>query len=287
MKYNVSQDLKFISEFMSLSLGQLSEQIDIPKETLSRINNGAFNPSNEMLERIYGFIYDKNIKLNEIKVEAYKRNHNVVLFHGAKDELKGELSLDYSRSDVDFGVGFYTGDNYNQSLDFICQTKTGSVYILDVDYSDLKVLNLDVSLEWIILIAINRGKLDKYKSTKLYQELTEKLNSYDVIIAPIADNRMFTTIDDFTNYAITTEQAIHAIKDLSLGKQIVFKTKKALAHIKILERLFITKDEKRVAIKGKIQKIMDADSFVTQAYQKYIRKGLYINEVFDDEGNGL
>jgi hypothetical protein len=240
-----------------------------------------------MLERIYGFIYDKNIKLNEIKVEAYKRTHNVVLFHGAKDELKGELSLDYSRSDVDFGVGFYTGDNYNQSLDFICQTKTGSVHILDVDYSDLKVLNLDVSLEWIILIAINRGKLDKYKSTKLYQELTEKLNSYDVIIAPIADNRMFTTIDDFTNYAITTEQAIHAIKDLSLGKQIVFKTKKALDHIKILERLFITKDEKRVAIKGKIQKIMDADSFVTQAYQKYIRKGLYINEVFDDEGNGL
>lgn len=287
MQYNVAQDLKFISEFLSLSFEKLSNEMDIPKETLSRIVNGGLTPSNELLEKIYSFIYERGIRFNELKVEAYKRNHDVVLFHGAKSELIGDISLDYSREDVDFGVGFYTGDNYNQSLDFVCQTKKGSVYVLDVDYSELKIINLDVSLDWILAIAINRGKLERYKDTSLYKRIVNTINDCDVIIAPIADNRMFTIIDDFVNFTITTEQAMHAIKDLSLGKQIIFKTRKALTHIKILERLYVTKDEKKHALAGKIQKIQDASNYIVQEYEKHIRQGKYIKEVFDDETNGL
>ena len=287
MEFNVTKDLRFISEFLSLSFERLSKEINIPKETLSRICNGTFNPSNEMLERIYGYIFENGIHYNEMKVEAYKHNHNVVLFHGSKNGIIGDISLEYSREDVDFGVGFYTGDNYNQSLDFICQAKHGSIYVLDVEYSDLKILNLDVSLDWMLLIALNRGLLEEYKNTKKYSELKNIMNQYDVIIAPIADNRMFTTIEDFISSGVNSAQAMNALQELSLGKQIVFKTEKAIKNIKILEQLYLTNAEKRAAVSKRLNRIKETVDYVSSAYRKHIREGLYIDEVFGNERNGL
>ena len=280
MKYNVAQDLKIISQYLSFSYEQLAEQIGIRAETISRIINCEIEPSNELLEKIYDYIFHQGISLNKTKIEYYQKKHDVILFHGSKDEIIGDLSLDYSRSHVDFGPGFYVGDNYQQSLDFVCQTKNGSIYVLDVKYKDLKVVELDLSLEWMLLIAINRGKLEKYNNSSLYKQIIKKYSEFDVIIAPIADNRMFTTIEDFAQSAITSEQAIHALKDLSLGKQIVFKSQKALRNIFVLERLFVSKAEKEIAKKEKIQKILDSDNYINNAYEKYIRQGQYIGEIF-------
>lgn len=280
MEYNVSKDIQLICDYLSFSYSKFASEIGVSEETISRIVSNQYKPSLDLLDKIYGFIYDKGINLNETKVAYYKNHGDIVLFHGSKDEIVGKLSLDYSRRNVDLGQGFYTGDNYEQSVDFVCQTSSGSVYVFDASYKDLKILKLDVSLEWMLYIAINRGKIEAYKNTKKYKDIIDEFNSYDVIIAPIADNRMFTTIDDFVKSAISSEQAIHALKDLSLGKQIVFKTEKSLKHLKMLERLFVSKNEKDQATKKKIKKINDADEFVSNAYQKYIRQGQYISEIF-------
>lgn len=285
MKYSVINDIDLISKYLSISHEKLANKIGISFETISRIYTGEIEPSNEILEKIYSFIFDNGINLNRIKVDYYQKNHDVVLYHGSKSELVENISLDFSREHVDLGKGFYAGDNYDQSLDFVSQTKEGSIYVLDVDYRNLNVLNIDVSLKWMLFIALNRSKLEKYKDTSLYKQLSKEMNSYDVLIAPIADNRMFTTIDDFVKSAITSEQAIHALKDLSLGKQIVFKTDKAINQIKIIERLYVSKSEKKKAYENKIQKIANADSFISDAYEKYIRQGQYISEVFNDEKN--
>ena len=283
MKYNIKQDLLFASKAFDRSFSDISKELNIPLETISRIINGSVYPSNELLEKIYSYIYSKNLKLNKCKVDIYNKNKNVLLFHGSKSELDGEIDLNHSREHVDFGVGFYAGDNYQQSLDFICQRDNSSIYVLDVDYSDLKVLKLDISLDWMLMIAINRGLLEEFKDTKKYKELIKALNSYDVIIAPIADNRMFNIIGDFTNYTITTEQAIHALKSLSLGNQSVFKTEKAIKKIKNIERLYICRLERNDAIKEKYERIEKDKDFAVNAYKKYLRQGLYISEVFDDE----
>lgn len=280
MEYNVSEDIQLICNYLSFSYSKFASEIGVSEETISRIVSKQYKPSEELLDKIYGFVFDKGIKFNETKVEYYKKHRDIVLFHGSKDKIVGELSLNHSRKNVDLGPGFYVGDNYAQSLDFVCQTTSGSIYVFDASYKDLKILTLDVSLEWMLYIAINRGKIEKYKDTKKYQEIVENFDSYDVIVAPIADNRMFSTIDDFVNSAVSSEQAVHALKDLSLGKQIVFKTEKSLKHLKMLERLFVSKSEKEQAFEHKIQKINDADEYVSNAYQKYIRQGLYISEIF-------
>jgi len=283
MKYKVSDDLKLLSEYLNISLKDLSDRLDISFETLSKIVNNDIYPSNEILEKIYSYFYENKIELNKEKIKIYKEKYNVLLFHGSKEEITGELSLSHSRENVDFGAGFYVGDNYEQSLDFICFNQKGTMYVLNADFSSLKVLKLGVSIEWMLYIALNRGKLEKYKDSKKLIELKNKLNSYDVIIAPIADNRMFTTIDDFTRSAITSEQAMHALKDLSLGDQIVFKSEESLKKLTILEKLYVCKKERLDAYKNKQKKIFDSDDYINNAYEIYIHKGQYISEVFANE----
>ena len=288
MDYLIKEDLLFVTQFLGLTQEQFADEIGVPSETISRIVSGTISPSYEMLEKIHSYIYEKGIKLNEIKALAYQKKHQTVLFHGSKDSIVGDISLDHSREHVDFGVGFYMGDNYSQSLDFVSQIKkSGNVYILKVDLSNLRVLHLDISLKWMLLIALNRGWIDDYKNTQKCQELIKEFESYDVIVAPIADNRMFNTISDFVTSAISSEQAIHALSDLSLGNQIVFRTKKSLKHIEILEKLFVSQKERSECIVSKTQRIIDADTYIKKNYEKYVRQGLYIKEVFEDEKNDL
>lgn len=283
MEYNVSLDIRIFCEYKKMSLDNFAKATGLSLSLLSKIVNKKIEPKKELIERIYSFFYIEGFDINKYKVEYLSKDHNVVLFHGAKNIIEGDISLDHSRKMVDFGPGFYTGELYEQSLDFICDKDKGSIYVLDADYSNLKIKTLTVSLEWILWIAVNRGKLDEYKNTKLYQNIVKEMNEYDLIIAPIADNRMFTSINDFVNGGISSEAAIHSMLALDLGNQIVFKTCRSLTQLKILDHLYVSKEEKRAARDLKLEKILNSGTFVKTNYLKHAREGLYINEVFERE----
>lgn len=280
MEYTLFKDIELVLAYKSMRLEEFSKGCGVPFEVLSRIKNKKIKPSFETLEKIYSYIYSLGIHLNENKVEILKKNHDIVLFHGAKEELIGQISLEYSRKHVDFGRGFYTGDNYNQSLEFVAETEKGSVYVLDVDYTGLKVLKLELSLDWMLFILFNRGRLEEYKDHPIYKRIQKLSDGYDVIIGPIADNRMFDTINAFLDSVATTSQAYHALKSINLGNQIVFKSEKSLKQIKLVNRLFVSREEKDEIVKAKQKYLEESDQYVRQEYSKHIREGEYIVEVF-------
>lgn len=280
MEYTLFKDIELVLAYKSMRLEEFSKGCGVPFEVLSRIKNKKNKPSFETLEKIYSYIYSLGIHLNENKVEILKKNHDIVLFHGAKEELIGQISLEYSRKHVDFGRGFYTGDNYNQSLEFVAETEKGSVYVLDVDYTGLKILNLDIGLDWMLFVLCNRGKLEQYKNHSTYKRILKLADGYDVVTGPIADNRMFDTINAFLDSAVSTSQAYHALRSINLGNQIVFKSEKSLKQIKLVNRLFVSKEEKNEIVKAKLKFIEESDQYVRQEYSKHIREGEYIGEVF-------
>ena len=51
----------------------------------------------------------------------------------------------------------------------------------------------------------------------------------------------------------------------------------------LIERLYICRAERNDAIKEKYERIEKDKNFAVNAYKKYLRQGLYISEVFDDE----
>lgn len=113
--------------------------------------------------------------------------------------------------------GFSAGESIDQAISFVSTYLTSSPYFLNI-----KKLELDISLDWLILVAYNRGRLEKYKNSNFLKKIFEKTKNADLIIAPTADNSMYAVINEFLNGTITDEQCINAASANRLGKQYVF-----------------------------------------------------------------
>ena len=281
MDYAINEDLKLIREMLELSQEEKAKLINIDKRTIIRLENNDNVPTNETLDKIYNFAYKKSIKVNNIKEMLYKEeNPNTkIIFHGAKSLINGEISINYGRSNNDFGNGFYCGESIEQTISFVSRFPDSSIYILKFDDKNLKCVNFDVDQEWMLAVAYFRGRLTEYENNEIIQNIINKVKSADYVCAPIADNRMFRIIDRFIDGEITDEQCKHCLAATNLGKQYVFLTEKATKRINILERCFISKSEREYYLKQKQVDVNDSDNKVRYALIKYKREGKYIEEI--------
>ena len=209
MEYNFSEDLKSIREILGFSQGELAEKIGVEQVTISRTELKKTEPSARLLEAVYSFAFDKNIKINKLKEMFWRDDlgaNEKLLFHGAKTEIDGEIDIYKGRKNNDFGQGFYTGESYEQAISFVSGFGNSSVYYIRFDDRYLKCKRYEVNQEWMMTIAYYRGTLDEYKDHPAVKALIEQSRNCDYIIAPIADNRMFQIINSFIAGDLTDEQ---------------------------------------------------------------------------------
>lgn len=88
-----------------------------------------------------------------------RTNEIVTLYHGSKSGIRGKIAP-ISRERCDFGKGFYMGTDRTQPLTLICNYPDARIYTLSADLSDLRILDIEVGLDWALLVAYNRGKMD-------------------------------------------------------------------------------------------------------------------------------
>ena len=208
MEYNFSEDLKSIREILGFSQSELAEKIGVEQVTISRTELKKTEPSARLLEAVYSFAFDKNIKINKLKEMFWRDDlgaNEKLLFHGAKTEIDGEIDIHKGRKNNDFGQGFYTGESYEQAISFVSGFGNSSVYYIRFDDRDLKCKRYEVNQEWMMTIAYYRGTLDEYKDHPAVKALIEQSRNCDYIIAPIADNRMFQIINSFIEGELTDE----------------------------------------------------------------------------------
>ena len=261
----------------------MAEQLGVEQVTISRNELRKTKPTNQLLERVYNFAFDKKIQLNRLKemlwIEKLPSNHKL-LFHGAKGIIEGPLNVHAGRINNDFGQGFYTGETYAQAISFVSGFEGSSVYYLDFDNQNLKSKEYFVDQEWMMTIAYYRGALDNYKNHTIVQKIIKNSRNCDYIIAPIADNRMFKIIDSFIQGEITDEQCKHCLAATNLGKQYVFVNDLAVSQLKIVERVYFADNEKNY-----YKEILSSDSKLGEDKVKLARiqyrgKGRYIDEIF-------
>lgn len=282
MDYNFEQDLKSIREILELTQSELAMQIGVEQVTISRNELGKTVPSCKLLEQVYQFAFEKNIKLNRLKemlwMENLESNHKL-LFHGAKSEIEGALSIHKGRLNNDFGQGFYTGESYDQAISFISGFDKSCVYFLDFEERDLKCKKYEVNQDWMMTIAYYRGALDEYKDHPVVKKLVEQSRNCDYITAPIADNRMFQIINSFILGEITDEQCKHCLAATNLGYQYVFISEKSLKNVKLIERCYISSNEKEYYKNIRSSDAKLGDDKVKLARVQYRGKGRYIDEI--------
>ena len=281
MNYNISEDMKIVRELLSLTQEELADAIEVETLTIKRIENGITKTSKRTLDLFYDFVYMKKIYLNKIKEMFYKEEltNEILLFHGAKSSIVGDININKSRKNNDFGKWFYCGESYEQSASFVENFENSSVYYFSFDTSNLNCIKYDVNREWMLTIAYFRETLNKYKESSIIKNLISKLDNIDYVIAPIADNKMFRIIDSFINGEITDEQCKHCLAATNLGYQYVLLNDKAISNLKMLECCYLSNEERNNYKRIKIEDNKISEDKVKLARIQYRGKGLYIDEI--------
>ncbi len=281
-RYDVWDDIEVIRELLNLSIEDFAERIGVAASTVHRWKDNEEKISPKSLVAIYEFAFKNKIHLNIIKAQLFrdtcKRNHKI-LFHGSKNGINGNLSLDKSKGANDFGIGFYCGESLEQSAMFVANYPNSSLYIVDLDERGLNCINLSVERDWMLMIAYFRGKLDAYANHPIIKEILSRLDGMDYIIAPIADNRMFEIIDSFIDGEITDVQCRYCLSATNLGKQFVFLTPKALSQIQIVRKCYLAPSEKNAYMTAKQEELHDSNNKAKIARKQYRNQGQYIEEI--------
>lgn len=157
----------------------------------------------------------------------------MILYHGTNADF-GVIDLTKSKPNKDFGQGFYLSREYTQAMDMaktkIEQLGSGSPIVLTYESDDnamarLKVLRFDdYSEEWAKFILLNRNNSSR-----------EPAHDYDVVIGPIANDRVGVQLWKYENHSIDLPTLVHNLRNMrGITFQYYFGTERA---IKILRRL--------------------------------------------------
>ena len=156
------------------------------------------------------------------------------LYHGTTSEFD-EIDLSKSKPNKDFGRGFYLSAELEQAKDF-AQTRAlllgGSPVIVSYEFdeklltsNELKVKTFgDYTEEWANFILANRNNTSN-----------TLIHNYDIVIGPIANDRVGLQLVRFTNRDIDMPTLIRRLKFMK-GKtiQYYFGTEHAIKHLKRL-----------------------------------------------------
>lgn len=123
----------------------------------------------------------------------------MIVYHGSTKEIKIP-DFSYSRSDIDFGTGFYLTKDKRMAETWAANKHHSVCNVYDLDMNGLNIVNLGLSQQWLDFVAYNRGF-----SNKVFN-----IGNADIIIGPTADDKMFNAVMNYLSGSITTEQAIRS-----------------------------------------------------------------------------
>lgn len=283
MDYHIIQDLELVLELLQLPMEDFAGELGVSRITVNNWLSGKCDIRDKNIESFYEYTFRKGIRLNKIKQQLYREDlvgsSEILLFHGAKTFIEGELCVDFSKKRNDFGAGFYCGESLEQSAMFVATYPTSCLYMLRFDPSGLKGKKFGVNREWMLAVAYFRERLGEYAQSKVVRSLLEELEGVDYIVAPIADNRMFEIIDQFIDGEITDIQCQHCLSATDLGNQYVLVSQKALRQANLLERCFLANAEKETYLTSRQEGYEVGRDKVKIARKLYRGQGDYIEDI--------
>lgn len=283
MEFCFVQDLEIVLELTGFSAEAFAAELGVSRMTVNNWLSGRKEVSEKNMASFYEYTFRRGIRLNLIKEQLYREDvadtSEVLLFHGAKTKIEGVLRTDCSKRRNDFGPGFYCGESLEQSAMFVATYPASSLYMLRFRPEGLTGKEFGVSRDWMLMIAYFRDRLGVYEDSEVIRTLIKQVEGVDYIVAPIADNRMFEIIDQFIDGEITDEQCRHCLSATNLGKQYVFVTDKALRRVELLERCFLTREEKEFYLFSRQASYEMNRDKVKVARRQYRGVGKYIEEM--------
>ncbi|MGN0546188.1 MAG: DUF3990 domain-containing protein [Acutalibacteraceae bacterium] len=281
--------IKRIRTYLNMSQTEFAGQLNVTFQTVNRWENGRATPNKLAQSMIYELCKNKSVPVYEMTLKKIEDTaklikldvNRMLLYHGSKSGIEGVIEPK-SRKQCDFGKGFYMGTDPSQALTLICDYEKSKFYIVSVDMNELTHIEVPANVDWAMLVAYHRGKMEKIINTPFYNKYRDMTANKDLIIGNIANDRMFFVIDNFFVGNVTDAALINSLSALQLGKQYVAVSQKGCDAVRIeaevelsyLERLFI----KEVAEENRSRGI----SLANDICKNYRRDGMYFDEILDE-----
>ena len=276
-----------------MSQTEFAKQLNVTFQTVNRWENGRALPDKLAQSKMFDLckekqlpVYDMILKKITDESKAMKLDSNrVLLYHASKSGIEGTIEPK-SRKQCDFGKGFYMGTDPGQTLTLICDYEKSKFYIVSVSTENLARIEVPADIDWAMLVAYHRGKMEKIDGTPFYNKYRDMTQDKDLIIGNIANDRMFFVIDNFFVGYVTDMALVNSLSALQLGKQYVVISQKGCDAVRIeaevelsyLERLFI----KEIAEENRARGI----SLANDICKNYRREGMYFDEILDEAKSG-
>ncbi len=281
--------IKSIRDYLGLSQADFAEKLGVNFATVNRWENGRATPTKLAQAKLYDYCKEQEVPvyqfvLDKIANEAASVNledGRILLYHGSKSGIVGDVAPK-SREMCDFGKGFYMGTEPGQPLTLICDFEKSKFYIVSIDTKDLDTVEIKADLDWAMLVAFHRGRMDKIKGTAFYEKYSRIDAGKDLVIGSIANDRMFYVLDNFFMGNITDMALVNSLSALKLGKQYVATTEKACAAVRIEREIPLSMMERRF-----LQDESDANrqkgiALANDICKNYRREGNFFDEILDE-----
>lgn len=151
----------------------------------------------------------------------------MIIFHGSNVVVEQPKILQSERM-LDFGTGFYATSNKKQAVRWAEQVANRrelkdqmlSIYKFELEAAErnLAFIRFDgPNGDWLDFVCANRSG-------------RESVNQYDIVLGPVADDKVYTVVQYYENGIYDKEEAIKRLKVEELYSQILFHTDRSLAY---------------------------------------------------------
>lgn len=277
--------IKAIRTAANMNQEQFASSLGTTPLSINRWENGKTLPNRMAQTQLYNFCKERSIDVAKLIVDtkAYADTDNkLILYHGSKKGITGDVAP-ISREECDFGRGFYMGTSTLQPLTLICNEDKPKFYAVELDLTGLKVLTVDIDMDWAMLIAYHRKEMESAKGTAVYEKYAHMADGYDVIIGYIANDRMYTELFRFFNKTLTDVALINCLSALDLGKQYVAISEKACRQIRILKEEPLSPLELALLKDMSAERRKEGVALAEEIEVKYRREGKFFDEILRGE----
>ena len=277
--------IKAIRLSANMNQEQFASALGTTPLSINRWENGKTLPNRMAQTQLYSFCKEYAVDVAKLIIDtkAYANTDNrLILYHGSKKGINGDIAP-ISRGECDFGCGFYMGTNTLQPLTLVCNEEKPKFYTVELDMTGLKVLTVEIGMDWAMLIAYYRKEMESAKGTPIYEKYAHMADGYDIIIGYIANDRMYTELSRFFNRTLTDVALINCLSALDLGKQYVAISEKACKQIKILKEEPLSQLELLLLKDMSALRRKEGVALAEEIEVKYRREGKFFDEILKGE----
>ena len=194
-----------------------------------------------------------------------------IYYHGSGVVVESPNLLK-SREDIDFGVGFYLTTDKMMAKKWASSRANAIVNEYSVNIMNLNSYIFSLDKEWLEFVRANRGYGPNQK------EIIKQYKSYDVLIGPTADDKLFDTIQQYLDGYLSPFRTLKYLNIAGYSNQIVLKTAKSIENCTFLRAKELVGAEKqdaklkamqdRINANKRLDELKKADARMDELYEE-------------------